>query len=409
MLNKPRMVFKGFTALIICLFLAGCWDRTELNKIGITSATAIDWDQDHWTVSYQLVIPQSISSQNAGGGSNRQAPVMVFSTTGDSIQSANQHASLEMPRSLFFAHNRVVIIGEEAARKGIVQMLDIYLRSSSARETVSVFVTRETGRKILEQLVPMEKIPGSSLQNMLLNEDKQGSSLKQVMIYQLAMGMGGDSGYTAIPEVFIAGKEGKSTSIDAMKSTVFDSKLKMGRLGIFKKDKLIGWMSNQEAYGINWITNHVNQSLLIFGCTPGDKQRQAAVRVYQAKTHLTPVRINGGWVMKADVRASSQLIENGCGIDVTKPEGIHAMEKLINQEMDSIMQTALQKAKDMKADVLDFGGHIHRKDPKYWKQFSGDWDNQFAQIPMETSIQINIKRLGMSTKPFVNLINGKDE
>jgi len=409
MLIKLRILTKSFPILLLCTLLTGCWDRTELNKIGITSATSIDWVNNHWQVSYQLVIPQSISSQSAMGTSNQQAPVMVFSTVGDSIQTAIQRASLEMPRTLFFAHNRVMIIGEDAARKGIGQLIDNYLRSATSRETVSVLITRGTGRKILEQLVPMEKIPGAAIQNMLLNEDKHNSDLKQVMVYQLAMSMSGDSGYSTVPEIFIAGRGVESTNVEELKSTKAETKLKMGRLAVFKKDQLIGWLSLNDGFGINWIMNRIDQTVLFFSCTPGSKHVQSAVHIIHAKTRLKPTQQNGQWVMKADVQATAQLIENGCDIDPSKREGIKALEKLANHAVTTSMQDALRSTQAMKADVLGFATSIHKKDPKAWKQMKENWDEIFPQIPLETTVNISIERLGMSSKSFVDILKGKQE
>ncbi|MFD0697899.1 Ger(x)C family spore germination protein [Paenibacillus sp. GCM10027628] len=409
MLNKHHIKLKCLFIFLICLVTTGCWDRVELNKIGITSATAVDWVQDHWRVSYQIIIPQSISSQNVGGGANQQAPVMVFSTDGDTIQSAVQRASLEMPRTLFFAHNRITVIGEEAARKGITLVIEDYFRNAGSRETVSILVSRESGRKILEQIVPLEKIPGAAVQNMLLNEDKQDSNLNQVMVYQLAMGMTGDSGYTVVPEVFISGKGQESKSIEMLKNTVFNTKLKLGRLGVFKKDKMIGWMSARDGYGISWITNRIDQSVLFFPCSQENKRFQSAVRILHAKTRLDPIQQDGRWVIKAHVHASAQLIENGCGIDGSKPEGLRALEKLINDELAALMQTSLQSAKEMKADVFGFASTIHKKYPKAWKQMKEDWDEQFTQTSLETFIQVKLERLGMSTKPFEKLMQGKTD
>ncbi|UJF34379.1 Ger(x)C family spore germination protein [Paenibacillus hexagrammi] len=385
--------------------MPGCWDRTELNEIGIASATAVDWQDDHWIVSYQLVIPQSISNQNAGGGSVQQAPVMVFSTNGTSIQEADQKSSLEMPRSLFFAHNRIIVIGEEAARHGISEVVESYLRNADSRETVSVFVTKQRGRSILEQIVPLEKIPGAALKNMQKNQDKQGSDLKQVMMYQLAMGITSDSGYTTIPEVILSGSGEAPTSVEILKNTYVESKLKMNRLGVFKKDKLIGWLSSHESYGINWITNRIKHTIMYFGCTRGSNNFKAAARIYKAKTHLNLVQQNGLWVAKVDVQADAQLIENNCGIDASKPEGLAQMEALMSFELSDLMQNSLDAAKGLNADVLGFGEYIHKKDPKTWGQLKDNWQEAFMQIKLEPSVHIHLKRLGMSNKPFADLIS----
>ncbi|MDD9266446.1 Ger(x)C family spore germination protein [Paenibacillus sp. GCM10023248] len=399
---KRRAVWTIIIAIVICCSCTGCWDRKELNKIAIASATAIDWVEDHWQVSYQVVIPQSIS--NMSGTGMQQAPVMVFSTTGDSIQEAVQRASLEMPRRMFFAHNRAVIIGESAARKGISPIIEVYLRSANSRETVTLLVSRDKGRNVLEQLLPLEKIPGAALQNMVLNEDKTDGNLKQVMIYQFAMGMQGDSGYSMLPEVYISGTGNESTSIEKLKNTNFDTKLKMGRIGIFQKDKLIGWMTGHEGYGLNWIKGDIKQSILFFACTKDSKQSLSAIRINKASTKVVPVYNQGAWLIKAEVRASGNLVENGCMVDASKPEGTRKLEELISGTISDLMQNSLHKAQAMKADVLGFAGLIHRKDPKAWAKLQPDWGDHFARIQMDVTIRVEIENIGMNNKSVKQLI-----
>ena len=87
-MNKWRLMLP----LLVCLLVSGCWNRVELNDIAVISATGVDWKDGKWVVSYQVVIPQAISSQSATSNS---AAVNVFSTKGESFRSAVSKASQE--------------------------------------------------------------------------------------------------------------------------------------------------------------------------------------------------------------------------------------------------------------------------------------------------------------------------
>lgn len=114
--------------------------------------------------SYQIVIPQSISTQAGGGGGGSESPVTVFSTKGKTLLEAIQRISLESSRALFFAHNRVLIISEKVAKeKGISGIMDFYLRDGESRETMVVVLSKGPARDILETLTPQEKIPAHAL------------------------------------------------------------------------------------------------------------------------------------------------------------------------------------------------------------------------------------------------------
>jgi spore germination protein KC len=398
------------TSIFLCLLLSGCWDRIELNQLGITSATAIDWNGKDWTVSYQIVIPQTISSQSMGGNAGQQAPVIVFSTSGDSIRGAIQKSSLEMPRALFFAHNRIVVIGAEAAKHGISQLMDTYLRNSESRETVSLFVTSGEGRRILEQVSPLEKLPGAAVRNMIHNEDKNSSNFNQVMVHNVMMGMTSDSSFTLIPEVIISGTGIRpDSSIAELKKTTSANKLKLGRLGIFKQDKLVGWFTSDEGYGINWIRDTINKTVLRIGCSKGSKDYKSAIRITKATTKLKPILTSDGqWVMKVEVNAAGVLIENGCNEDLSKLKGIKVTEDIANEEVTNLMTKAFQSAIEKKTDVFGFADVIHRKYPKVWKKIKNDWEEQFPTLQLEPSVHIKIDRIGMSNKPFNQLLHDQE-
>ncbi|CAN7707076.1 Ger(x)C family spore germination protein [Paenibacillus sp. LjRoot153] len=392
-----------------CLLLTGCWDRTELNQLAITSATAIDWDGKEWTVSYQVVIPQSIANPNTGGSPGQQAPVMVFSTRGGTIRGAVQKSSREMPRSLFFAHNRVVVIGEQAAKHGISQLLDVYLRNSDSRETVSVLVTGGEGRTIIEQIIPLEKVPGAAIKNMIRNEANNSSNYNQLMLYQMMMSMNSDSPYTLIPEIIISGK-GENTSIAELKNTSFTNKLRLGRMAIFKKDKLVGWFTPDEEYGISWIRNSINQTTLYFGCQKGSEDVKAALRINKSKSKMKPILSNDGHlIMHVDVHATGTLEENSCPNDPTQPVDLRTLEQAASAEITKLITDAVHSAVQKKADVFLLADTTHKHNSKIWNQVKSNWDEQFANLQLEAKVQVKIARIGMSGKSFMEITKGSSE
>ncbi|MGO4496862.1 Ger(x)C family spore germination protein [Paenibacillus sp. 2RAB27] len=404
-----KRIMRYVIVISLCLLLTGCWDRRELNQLAITSATALDWDGKEWTVSYQVVIPQSIANPNTGGSPGQQAPVMVFSTSGGTIRGAVQKSSREMPRSLFFAHNRVIVIGEQAAKQGISQLLDVYLRNSDSRETVSVLVTGGEGRKILEQIIPLEKVPGAAIKNMIRNEENNSSNYNQLMLYQMMMSMSSDSPFTLIPEIIISGK-GENTSIAELKNTSFTNKLRLGRMSIFKKDKLIGWFTPDEEYGISWIRNSISRTTLYFGCKEDKKDYKAALRITHSKSKTKPLLSNDGHlIMRVDVQASGTLEENGCPNDPTQPADLQTLEQAASTEITKLITDAVHSAIQKNADVFLFADTIHKHHPKIWKQVKPIWDEQFANLQLEANVNVKISRIGMSGKSFLEITNESSE
>lgn len=85
----------------------------------------------------------------------------------------------------------------------------------------------------------------------------------------------------------------------------------MGRIGVFQRDQLVGWMTGHEGYGLSWIKGEISQSILFFGCSEESEKSSSAIRITKTSTKLTPVNIQGKWVIKAEVKPMDNCLKTG--------------------------------------------------------------------------------------------------
>ena len=118
-----RLFRAASSLLLIALCLTGCGNRTELNELGITTATGYDGQKGNWTITYQVIVPSAMSTgSGVAGGGGSQAAIHTFSTKGSTIREAVAASSLENPRRLYFAHTNVIVIGKGTAEAGIAEI-----------------------------------------------------------------------------------------------------------------------------------------------------------------------------------------------------------------------------------------------------------------------------------------------
>lgn len=380
------------------LLLTGCWNRVELNEIGIISATGVDWKDGKWSVSYQVVIPRAIASQTGHSGTSA---VTIFSTTGDNIRYAVSKASEEVPRRLYFSHNQVVIIGQDAARRGIGPVMEVYMRNHDSRETVNVFLTKGNAREIMERLFPLEQIPGAAMQRMIINEEMGSSAFRQMTIHNVLMELLGSTQATSLPGLVIAGSGEGATSVEELGKTTLSSKVRLRDLGLIRGDKLIGWINDEQSRGVMWLTNHVDRTTVSFGCSEeGNEKPTSSARILSSSTKLTPVPADGKWVVKAVVNARGILMESNCGGDLSKPREVEKLEKRIAEEIKATMMDGWQAVRKHKADVVGFGELIHKRYPREWRAESANWEEQFPQTEVEVTVNMRLNSTGVSTQNF---------
>ncbi|WP_028552525.1 Ger(x)C family spore germination protein [Paenibacillus sp. UNC451MF] len=388
----------------LCVPLSGCWNRTELNELSITSATSMDIEGDDWIVSYQVIIPSAISSGTGitGSGSS-QSPITVFSTRGRTIRDAVNQSTTETPRQLFFAHNNILILSEEVARRGVSQILDLHYRNPDARETVSMLITKGKARTILEQLSHVEKIPGQSMRQIIFNETRNSSMVPGVMMYELALSLTSDAKSGVIPEILLSGGLGE-TSMESLKKTTYNSKIRLGDLAVMKEDKLAGWITQEQGLGVSFLRDKVKSTILSFNCKPMDHQSyNSSFRLLSSSTKLRPTKENGHFIMDIDIKGDGHLLESDCNLDLSDPEVVHQLEMQLQKEVTLMIKTSWQAVRKLRVDILGFADIIHRTYPKEWKTLKDRWESEFVQIELKPHVKISIDRVGLSNKSFRNL------
>jgi len=393
-MNKWRLLLP----ILVCMLATGCWNRIELNDIAIVSATGVDWKDGKWVLSYQVVIPEAISSQSA---SNSTAAVHVFSTRGESFRSAVSKASQETSRRLYFSHTQIVIISQDAARKGLGPLLDTYLRNHDSRETVSVFLSKGSARRMLEQLIPLEKIPGAAIQGMINNEEMNSSTFRQMTIHKVLLDLLGTAQATGLPGLVVSGTNEGVDNAGQLSSTSTPSKVRLFDLGLIVGDKLVGWINNEESQGAMWLANQVKKTTIPFACSLDEgKQKSSSIRITHSDTKASPKLSNGKWLMDVNVRATGTLMEYNCEGDLMNPKEIEKLQKRVEDEIVAIMQKGWRAVSRNKADIIGFGSVIHNKYPKQWSKMAASWSEEFPNTEIKLKVKVNLNSTGLSGSGF---------
>ncbi|MDF2937503.1 MAG: germination protein Ger(x)C family [Paenibacillaceae bacterium] len=393
------------------LLLGGCWDRTELNELAITSAAALDVNKNGlWVLSFQVILPSSISAAaGTAGGPTGQVPVVVYSTEGETIKGAVSESYMEAPRKLYFGHNSILVIGEEAAKKGFSQMVDLYLRNSDSRETVSILIASGDGRSILEQLLSSEPIPGIGLERILEKQERYLSKIPNVRMYDLIKKQLSPAHSILIPEVIISGGK-EVTGIDQLKQTTVPSKLRLGRAAIIKETKLVGWMSDNEALGVSFLSDQVHSSTIPFSSDPEKAEaKDSTFVVSNSKTKISVKQSEGKYNVTAEIKINGWLNETGSASNLLKPETIRKMEESVQAEVVNMCKRAWAASKKANADVAGISERIYRKFPKEWKQMEQDQEDVFKKINLQINAEVKMKKVGLSNKGYNKLSKKEQE
>ncbi len=398
-MNKRRVAAAMLVLAACCMATTGCWSRMELNELAITAATGIDQEGDEYVVSFQVVIPAAISAGIGITGNNSGSPVIVYSTRGRTIREANSRSFNESPRKLFFAHNRIVVVSEETARKGLDSIVEVYLRNPDARETVDVLITPGSARRLMEQLMQIERIPGAGIREIIRMESEYLSALPEMRMYELAMQLADDAKSALIPEIFISGS-GDNDSIQDFQQTSLPSKVRLGRLAVIHKNRQVGWLTRKEALGAAFLRNKVEQSTITIACKE-EPSKFFTIVIGHSKTKLRPALRDGKLSVQASIEASGALTQTDCkSADLYNPVVIAELEAAVAAEVKQMAEAGWKAALRLNTDVVKFAELAHRSFPAQWRQWKGNWEQVFKKTVLAVQVKFTLVNVGLSKQSY---------
>ncbi|PYE43838.1 Ger(x)C family spore germination protein [Paenibacillus barcinonensis] len=383
--------------VIIMPLLSGCWDRQELNQLGIVLGLGVDKDGDRIKVSAQVVVPNEMSSRSRGG---KGTPVTQYQATARTLLEAIQKLTETSPRAIFLSHVRVLVFSEAFAREeGIYDIIEALMREPSARPDYYVMVARRTtASQILDALTPLDNIPAEKLFNSLDISSKNWAPTTTVTTDKLMQYILTPSMSPVITGVEIIGDPqaaGESKNIESVKSL---ATLHFSGLSVFKKDKLVGWLDENHSKGYNYIRDNVKSTIGAVNCPAGG---YVTLKTLRTSTKHSVKMVNGEPQIRIKVENVSTVGSVECDMEIGSMEAIKEMEQNAQDRIVELMkQTVSLVRSKYHVDIFGFGQDIYHKYPKLYKKEEDTWDKYFMNLDIKYEANVQIRRIGTLDNSF---------
>jgi len=397
MIKKYSTVY--FVLAAAAVLLTGCWNSHEINELAIVTTLGIDQAEEdgRFEVTIELANPPEISGGNQSSG--RASTATVYSAKGETLISAIRRVVQQTPREPFFPYTQSIVFGEELAKSGIQNTFDLLERNQEFRTTPRVIIARgHTAKDVIKILSPLEKIPA---QKLVKTSEISGKSLGEtltVKVFEFVDKITSESSEALVSGVSITGDLDRGTGVSNIEETAPHALIKSEGLAIFKDGSLKRWVEREEARGMLWVVNKIENTIMNLDC----KQKANALSIKIKNTHssIDAVIKNGQPTIRIDVKEEGEVEEVLCNIDVTNQTTIQNLEKQLENKTKQEIERAIQIAKEEKSDVFGFGEAINRKDPGVWKQIKKDYDEEFTALEVNIKVDAYITRSGMRTGSY---------
>jgi spore germination protein KC len=168
-----------------------------------------------------------------------------------------------------------------------------------------------------------------------------------------------------------------------------------GGTAIFKKEKLIGFLDEEDTKAILWLRDEIQGGLVIVKNVSGTKDN-VTLEIFNSKSKITPLMQEGVLKIKVEIDLDVGIAEIMGSTDFIKSPGKQKLIKAAEDKVEGDIKKVYTMIRDKyKADVFGFGRRIEMKMPGIWKQIKQDWDKFYAEL--EIDVDVNVKIRGSAT------------
>lgn len=394
--EKSAMLTKGWRNIvmgilfILTLLVTGCWDRKEIEDRGYVLGLGIDhvispepkglYDLDQTPQAagqrkYKLTVemPKFNKSETSKEVTKGQSH-LIWAGEGESMFAITRMISTKTYFSPFFEDLQILIFSESVAREGVGDILDFFLRDSEMRRLTKVFVTPGRAEDILKAKLQVEEVNSTFISKLTSNTAKAPYFAGKAELGQLAQAIRAKSSFI-VPIVVVEDKE-----VRLLKGAIFN-----------KDHKMVGEMSELEILGGKILRKTLKEGIVVVP-NPADTQHLATFEIYEKKIKVDSYVQDDQifFIVKAIVigNLGENMVPNQDALD---PVFTKALEKEIAVEVTRSIKDAFTKQQQLKADVTELGGLVHRQHPDYWEKVQDRWDEEvfpMAQLDVDVTAQI---------------------
>ena len=317
-----------------------------------------------------------LSLASSGGKNSQDAPA-ALSASASSISTALQRIrNFSCEEDLFCAHVGHILIGEEAARKGMENILSYICHSSEIRVDLPVYVmTNASARETMDSVGNSKKGISEVLQSV-----------------QAALSDRGESHIFTAAEIIRNIERNGSALVCALEHAAAseadtESTAAVYGYGVIKDYSLVQLIDRENAVGANFLMNKVGISDLMVRDLNGNA---VTLEIDSGSSKLSPVWSADGQLTGLDIQAkvSAAVLEiSGKGGDLDSPryedQLIAELEAAVSKRISSV----LQLSKRLSADFMNLGSQVELCDPTKYRQTVSDFSYLLPTLEMRISVQ----------------------
>ncbi|MFC0559730.1 Ger(x)C family spore germination protein [Halalkalibacter alkalisediminis] len=390
-----------FFLLLLLLSLAGCWDRRELNNITIVSGMAIEQGKDE---TFTLTVEAINASELNPALSEGLTPTITFTLNGVTMGELLNKMNVGGTRELNFSHARTLVIDEKLAREeGVSRFLQFLEKSGQFRNDFQIVIAKDVSAKdLITTTYPIQKVPSMKMFQQFETLREQWGGVPESTLTEFVLSLTSPGKHPIVAAATIEGDPQEGKDVNDNTQLELPAIISYGGLALFKKDRLIGYLSVEEARNVMWIRD-LNQTTVAAPC---GKEGYFALRVFNS--HTTIDTKYEGETPKVEIKlvVEGDVFDNQCARPLDSTDTYISYEEAMEDHLESKLTKTIKTVKENYGiDIFGFGEKMSKQHYKNFKEHKENWDEQFMKADITVEASVYIRRDGMRTKSFIEQLD----
>lgn len=378
-----KTIFKAVIPFLVCIPLAGCWDRTEINDIAFVVSSAIDKKKDKYQVALQIPLVGQLGGQTGGGGGTAGSETWyVDSASGTTIREASNKLQTALSRTINTSHRRTVVVGEDMAREGIAPVFDILTRNPQNRLTALLLISRGEARDIINTEVQLEQFPAEMIRELAIMSTNRPVFLSRFMSDLLEKGSDPYAPVISSSKTKPGGKGKPNLKIDG--------------LAIFKKDRLVDILKDEHMKAALMLLNQARQPEFILDLP--NQMGKATIQLQKSNASFHAAEKNGKLSMTIEIRAKGIIMENQTTYETRENDQFYIIQKALNRAVKEDVTSTVHRLQKRKADPAGFQDQTIRSMNITKDLLTKEWDEVYKDMEIHVQSIVTIEQGGVLYK-----------
>ena len=364
-----------FLPIIFCflVLLCGCSTPVDIRDRAIVQAMGIDYEDNEYKITLQEYKPQSSAGSKEGSGGSENIYVI---SKGKTLFDALKNAEAKDGNQIFYGHSRVFLIGEDAAKEGILQIAEFMNSNYQLSLNSAVMLTEGSAEKIMQKRVFRGVVPDISVERIEGCGKAPDTAVIDVLreIYNL-------DGTCCLPLISADG----------------ENEVKIENCVVFKDKKPWLLLDNDETMGLTFLNGKISDAVMV----TREQDQNISVNIVSEQTNLDIETNSDDITINVKVNAKGNISEIGVIHDEKiRKEHVKRVEEEIKKKIKNQVEKAFEKIVIKgKCDLFYLKQRIKNTDKNLYQQIKDNSPSSWlSKIKLNVEVDFVIRHSGIQVR-----------